>query len=320
LSLYFNWETRQEDVLGEWRYSSTHSLTSALERGEWSASRPGRFTSRERTSGTYWTGGWVGPRAVLDVVVKRKIPSPCRESNHRTPIVQPVAQRYTDWAITAHNQVILNNKITLACVLFATDRCSKYLNFSNDRRCWCKCLIAQPLSKVQGMFKFHCFDFDTQYSSIYHGIDCPLKNVRVFFCSVQSSAKQSNSLSSFILHIPMTSRGWGSGDLDSQQLDHPYQCSHQETCHQYNLSLVDWVWSSCTHKMKEKRDEVRRSRWLGNWTTTDPTMRLRAMKTVSYLSIECGGNPSWYRWTGSTDSSYYRKTKIFSLIRQPLKM
>jgi hypothetical protein len=42
----------------------------------------------------------VGPRAVLDAVVKRKIPSPRRESNPRTPIVQPVAQRYTDWAIT----------------------------------------------------------------------------------------------------------------------------------------------------------------------------------------------------------------------------
>jgi hypothetical protein len=38
----------------------------------------------------------VGPRAVLDAVVKRKIPSLRRESNSRTPIVQPVAQRYTD--------------------------------------------------------------------------------------------------------------------------------------------------------------------------------------------------------------------------------
>jgi hypothetical protein len=26
---------------------------------------------------------------------------PCRESNPRTPIVQAVAQRYTDWAITS---------------------------------------------------------------------------------------------------------------------------------------------------------------------------------------------------------------------------
>jgi hypothetical protein len=35
----------------------------------------------------------VGTRAVLDAVVKRKIPSPRWESNRRTPIVQPVAQR-----------------------------------------------------------------------------------------------------------------------------------------------------------------------------------------------------------------------------------
>jgi hypothetical protein len=31
----------------------------------------------------------VGPRAVLDAVVKRKIHSPRQESNPRTPVVQP---------------------------------------------------------------------------------------------------------------------------------------------------------------------------------------------------------------------------------------
>jgi hypothetical protein len=36
---------------------------------------------------THWIGGWVGPKAGLDAVVRRKIPSPCRESNPRTPIV-----------------------------------------------------------------------------------------------------------------------------------------------------------------------------------------------------------------------------------------
>jgi hypothetical protein len=79
----------------EWRYSSTHSLTSALDGAEWSASRPGRFTPRKRVPGIHWIGGWVGPRAVLDAVVKRKIPSPRLESNPRTPIVQLVAQRCT---------------------------------------------------------------------------------------------------------------------------------------------------------------------------------------------------------------------------------
>jgi hypothetical protein len=77
-----------------------HSLTSALDGAEWSASCPGHFTPRERAHGTHWIEGWVDPRAVLDAVVKRKIPSPRRESNPSTPIVQPVAQRYTDWAIT----------------------------------------------------------------------------------------------------------------------------------------------------------------------------------------------------------------------------
>jgi hypothetical protein len=30
----------------------------------------------KRAPGTHWIGGWVGPRAILDAVVKRKIPSP----------------------------------------------------------------------------------------------------------------------------------------------------------------------------------------------------------------------------------------------------
>jgi hypothetical protein len=38
----------------------------------------------------------MGPKAVLDAVVKRKIPSLCRKPNSRTPIVQPAAQSYTN--------------------------------------------------------------------------------------------------------------------------------------------------------------------------------------------------------------------------------
>jgi hypothetical protein len=48
-------------------------LTSALDGGEWSASRPSRFSPRERASGTHYIG-WVDLRAGLDAVVKRKIP------------------------------------------------------------------------------------------------------------------------------------------------------------------------------------------------------------------------------------------------------
>jgi hypothetical protein len=38
----------------------------------------------------------MSPRAVLDAMVKRKIPSLRRESNRRTPIMQPVYQRGTE--------------------------------------------------------------------------------------------------------------------------------------------------------------------------------------------------------------------------------
>jgi hypothetical protein len=94
-----------------WRYRTMHYLTSALDGGEWSASRPGRFTPRERAPGVHWIGGWVGPRAVLDAVVKRKIPTPRRESNPRTPIVQPVAQLCTDWGIMALRLLLCNTLI-----------------------------------------------------------------------------------------------------------------------------------------------------------------------------------------------------------------
>jgi hypothetical protein len=41
-------------------------LTSALVRGEWSASRPGRFTPEGSVHGTRWIGGSVGLRAGVD--------------------------------------------------------------------------------------------------------------------------------------------------------------------------------------------------------------------------------------------------------------
>jgi hypothetical protein len=51
-------------------------LTSTLVGGEWSVSRPGRFISEERAQGTHWIGGWVGLRAGMDDVEKRKFLTP----------------------------------------------------------------------------------------------------------------------------------------------------------------------------------------------------------------------------------------------------
>jgi hypothetical protein len=47
-------------------------FTSALIGGQWSASRPCRFTSGERAPGTQWIGGLVDPRAGVDDVEKKK--------------------------------------------------------------------------------------------------------------------------------------------------------------------------------------------------------------------------------------------------------
>jgi hypothetical protein len=69
---------------------------SALAGGEWSASRPDRFTPGKRAPSTHWIGGWVDPRAGLDDLEKRKfliLPG--------LVAVQPVASRYTDYATPA---------------------------------------------------------------------------------------------------------------------------------------------------------------------------------------------------------------------------
>jgi hypothetical protein len=55
-------------------------LTSALD-GEWSTSRPGRFTPVEASPGAHLVGGSVGSRAGLDAVEKTDVSCSCRESN-----------------------------------------------------------------------------------------------------------------------------------------------------------------------------------------------------------------------------------------------
>jgi hypothetical protein len=51
-------------------------LTSALVGGEWSDSRPGRFTPGEISLGTHWIGLWVGPEAGLDDVKRNFLTLP----------------------------------------------------------------------------------------------------------------------------------------------------------------------------------------------------------------------------------------------------
>jgi hypothetical protein len=88
--------TRHGDAWGERRYSSYSFLTSALDGGEWSASRPGRALPGERTPGTHFTGGWVGLSVGLYTEVRGKILCPCRGPNPDRPVVQSVYNILTE--------------------------------------------------------------------------------------------------------------------------------------------------------------------------------------------------------------------------------
>jgi hypothetical protein len=43
-------------------------LSSALNGGEWSGSRPGCFIPEETAPDTHWSGGWLGSEAGMDAV------------------------------------------------------------------------------------------------------------------------------------------------------------------------------------------------------------------------------------------------------------
>jgi hypothetical protein len=71
---------------GERRYSSCSFSTSALDGGEWSATRPSRALPPGKGPPVpIGHEGWVGPRAGLDTEARRKILCLCRGSNRDRP-------------------------------------------------------------------------------------------------------------------------------------------------------------------------------------------------------------------------------------------
>jgi hypothetical protein len=76
-------------------YSSYSFKTSALDGGEWSASRADRSLPPGKGPPVpiVQEAGWAPP---LDTEVTGKILRPCRESNLDRPVVQSVARHYTD--------------------------------------------------------------------------------------------------------------------------------------------------------------------------------------------------------------------------------
>jgi hypothetical protein len=85
--------TRNTGAKRERTHSSYSFLASAIDGGEWSASRRFRAFTRGKDLGTHWIGGWVGLRTALDTEARVKILSLCQ---YRTPVVQSVVRHYTD--------------------------------------------------------------------------------------------------------------------------------------------------------------------------------------------------------------------------------
>jgi hypothetical protein len=81
---------------------------------------PCRLTPRKRAPGTHWIVGWVEPRPGLDAVVKREIPSSCRDSNSRSSSPQPSGiplrhpgslvpvKCFTIWCLHSKNSSLMN--------------------------------------------------------------------------------------------------------------------------------------------------------------------------------------------------------------------
>jgi hypothetical protein len=82
---------------GERRYNSYSFSISALDGGEWSASRPVRalLPGKRPTIPIVQEAGWA-PEPVWTQRLEEKSFCLCRRSNLDRPVVQPVARHYTD--------------------------------------------------------------------------------------------------------------------------------------------------------------------------------------------------------------------------------
>jgi hypothetical protein len=94
-------------------------LTSALDRGEWPVSHPGRFIPGERANGFHCIRGWVDPTDGLDVVEKTKnscylfrylrfSPSFAEAKANKSPKENTVFSHKIPFLLPRHISLILN--------------------------------------------------------------------------------------------------------------------------------------------------------------------------------------------------------------------
>jgi hypothetical protein len=89
------------------------------------ASHSGCFISRETAPYNNWTEGWMGPRASLQIVVKREIPF---SAENWTLVIQHIATLLT--ALSAYLWMLNDNQIDLeTCIFWVSQDMQVYWNF-----------------------------------------------------------------------------------------------------------------------------------------------------------------------------------------------
>jgi hypothetical protein len=71
---YENVKVKLSPCLTKHHAMNTYAGIEALDGGDWSASRPGRFTPEEAAHCSHWIGGWAGSRGDPGGVLKRQKP------------------------------------------------------------------------------------------------------------------------------------------------------------------------------------------------------------------------------------------------------
>jgi hypothetical protein len=120
--------TDHEVPEGEYRYSSTLSLTSALNVSGWLTPRPGRFTPREKDPVPIYRR--LGRLQDQSGRVRKISPPP--GFNPRT--FQPVASRYTDWAILANTFAV---PFWILWRFFRKENLIEFLKVTTLQKCSC---------------------------------------------------------------------------------------------------------------------------------------------------------------------------------------
>jgi hypothetical protein len=110
------------------RYSSYSYLTSALDEGEWSASRPGLALppGKEHPVPIVQEAGWA-PEPVWTQRLEEKSSASVGD---RTPVVQSVVSYCTDWATAAHSNVWWSIQFVKLIIQFSVSFCS-FLSFGS---------------------------------------------------------------------------------------------------------------------------------------------------------------------------------------------